>query len=90
MLLADIRNVNHNLIDRHMKPLFKLATLLGFTALFVLVVLPLGALARLLFDPLRLRRNDRAATYFQMHPMAGPRPAPATLNRTGSFAPRNS
>lgn len=73
-----------------MKPLFKLATLLGFTALFVLVVLPLGAFARLFFDPLRLRRNDRAATYFRMHPMTGSRAAPDIRNRAGSFAPRNS
>ncbi len=48
---------------RSMKRLF---VYLAFSLLFLLVFLPLGSLVRWLIDPLRLRRDQRAQTYFRM------------------------
>uniref|UniRef100_E1T9H6 Uncharacterized protein n=1 Tax=Burkholderia sp. (strain CCGE1003) TaxID=640512 RepID=E1T9H6_BURSG len=56
-----------------MKLLFKYLLLLVLSLLYFFVVVPGGACVRLVSDRLRLRRDEQAATYFQMFESALPR-----------------
>ena len=49
---------------------------LAFSLLFLVFFLPLGTLLRWLIDPLRLRRDVRAPTYFRMAGSRAPQAQP--------------
>lgn len=72
-----------------MKLLFKYVLLLVLSLLYFVVVVPTGACARLVSDKLRLRRDERAPTYFRMFPYARPHDA-RMRGGVEQFTTRNS
>lgn len=68
-----------------MRSMKRLLVNLAFSLLFLLVFLPLGSLMRWLIDPLRLRRDQRAQTYFRMASThaTGPQPVEADAGLAG-------
>ncbi|KVN40325.1 hypothetical protein WT12_28910 [Burkholderia territorii] len=73
-----------------MKMLFKYALLLVLSLLYFVVVVPAGVGLRLVSDKLRLRRDERASTYFQMFPSVGIGEACAQQGTVKQFTTSNS
>ncbi len=72
-----------------MKFLLKSATFIAFSAIFFIVVVPLGACIRLVFDPLRLRRHNRTDSYFHMRTTGVHGGAQPVRNSVEQFTTRN-
>ncbi len=62
----------------------RVLTLLVFSALFLLGVLPVGWVLRAVADPLRLRKTPRRASYLRL---AKKTPQPATVPTAAPWSP---
>jgi hypothetical protein len=73
-----------------MKMVFRFALLAVLSLSFFIFIVPFGACARFVSDKLRLRRQERAATYFHLFPTALTNGAPLHQGCVEQFTSRNS
>ncbi|MGF6901974.1 hypothetical protein P3T22_003248 [Paraburkholderia sp. GAS348] len=73
-----------------MKMVFRFALLAVLTLSFFIFVVPFGACARLVSDKLRLRRHERASTYFHLSPTARMNGGRLHRGSVEQFTSRNS
>ncbi|MBB5461218.1 hypothetical protein HDG33_004888 [Paraburkholderia sp. Cpub6] len=73
-----------------MKMVFRVVLLVVFTLSFFIFVVPVGACSRLVSDKLRLRKHERASTYFHLFPTARTNGARLHQGSVRQFTSRNS